>query len=135
MPPPRTTKIDLTQEYPCPCRQRGHLRLITLTEAFGCDRCQQIFVVDETGYVLEQLSSHYPYKRSWRWNGHQWHGVRSSLRESYLPMTLGVILVLLSVLLPLALNSPPSSGVIFWAIVALLLAVLPVLMILLAYRR
>ena len=135
MQPQRATKIDPTQDYPCPCRRRGRLSPITLTEAFGCNRCQQIFVIDESGYVLEQLSSHYPYKRSWRWNGHQWNVARSGLRESYLPMALGVTLVLLSIWLPLALNSPPSSGIILWAIVALLLAVLPALMVLLAYRR
>ncbi|HEY9907197.1 MAG TPA: hypothetical protein V6D18_06265 [Thermosynechococcaceae cyanobacterium] len=133
--PPRANKIDLTGDYPCPCRRRGRLTPIALTEAFGCNRCQQIFVVDATGYVLEQLASHYPYKRAWHWTGHQWSLARSSLSESYLPVALGVTLVLLSIWLPLALNAPPNSGIILWAIVALLLAILPALMILLAYRR
>jgi hypothetical protein len=57
-----------------------------LTEAFGCDRCQQIFVVQEDGYVIEQLSTHYPYKRLWRWTGQQWKLDRSSLSVSYLPL-------------------------------------------------
>lgn len=133
--PQKAQKIDLTQDYPCPCRRRGRLAPIALTEAFGCSRCQQIFVVEESGYVLEQLSTNYPYKRSWRWTGHQWNTAHSGLSESYLPVALGITLVLLSIWLPLALNSPPSSGIVLWAIVALLLAILPALMVLLAYRR
>ncbi len=127
-------KIDLTQDYPCPCRRRGRLEPITLTDAFGCDRCQQIFTVDEQGHTLEQLATAYP-KRLWRWGGHQWIAVGQGLRESYLPIALGVMLVLLSIWLPLALNASPRSGVFFWAVVALLLAILPALMVLLAYRR
>ncbi|MEO0455612.1 MAG: hypothetical protein AAF152_03385 [Cyanobacteria bacterium P01_A01_bin.114] len=68
----KSQKLDLNEDYPCPCRRRGRIQPIVLTEAFGCDRCQQIFVLREDGYVIEQLSSHYPYRRSWRWSGHQW---------------------------------------------------------------
>jgi hypothetical protein len=128
-------KIDLAQEYPCPCRRRGKLVPIALTEAFGCNRCQQIFVVEESGHILEQLATGYPYKRSWRWMGHQWRVVGSGVRESYLPIALGITLVLLSIWLPLALNSPPNSGIILWIVVAVLLMILPALMVLLAYRR
>ncbi|MBD2022638.1 hypothetical protein H6F43_20860 [Leptolyngbya sp. FACHB-36] len=135
MQPQKAHKIDLTQDYPCPCRRKGQLSPIALTEAFGCNRCQQIFVVEDNGHVLEQLSTSYPYKRSWRWTGHQWRIVKAGLGESYLPIALGITLVLLSIWLPLALNSPANSGILLWAIVALLLAVLPALMVLLAYRR
>lgn len=135
MQPHKAHKIDLAQDYPCPCRRRGRLTPIALTEAFGCNRCQQIFVVEESGYVLEQLSTSYPYKRSWRWSGHQWNTASSGLSESYLPVALGIVLVLLSIWLPLALHSPQNSGFFLWAIVAFLLAVLPALMLLLAYRR
>lgn len=135
MQPQKAHKIDLTQDYPCPCRRKGRLSPIALTEAFGCNRCQQIFVVEDNGHVLEQLSTSYPYKRSWRWTGHQWRIVKAGLGESYLPIALGITLVLLSIWLPLALNSPANSGILLWAIVALLLAVLPALMVLLAYRR
>ncbi len=135
MQPQKAHKIDLTQEYPCPCRRRGRLSQIALTEAFGCGRCQQIFVVDEGGHILEQLSSSYPYKRAWRWNGHQWITANSHLGESYLPIAMGVVLVMLSIGLPLALTNQSNLGVILWAIVLLLLALLPALMVLLAYRR
>jgi hypothetical protein len=128
-------KIELDTDYPCPCRRRGRLTPITLTEAFGCSRCQQIFVVEEGGYVIEQLSTTYPYKRSWRWTGHQWNVVHPGLGDSYLPLALGILLVLLSIWLPVALQSPSGAIIILWAIVALLLAVLPALMVWLAYRR
>ena len=82
----KSQKIDLNADYPCPCRRNGRIQPITLTEAFGCDRCQQIFVVQEDGYVIEQLSTHYPYKRLWRWTGPQWKLDRSSLSVSYLPL-------------------------------------------------
>ena len=132
---PKAQKIDLTQNYPCPCRRRGQLTQIALTEAFGCNRCQQIFVVEEGGYILEELSTSYRYKRTWRWNGHQWNGASSGFGESYLSIVLGVILVLLIIGFLLAFNSPANSGMVFWAVVLLLLALLPALMVLLAYRR
>lgn len=131
----KTHKIELNNDYPCPCRRRGRLTPITLTEAFGCSRCQHIFVVEEGGYVIEQLATTYPYKRSWRWTGHQWNVVHPGLGDSYLPLALGILLVLLSIWLPVALNSGTGGSIILWAIVALLLAVLPALMVWLAYRR
>ncbi len=135
MQSPKAHKIELNSDYPCPCRRHGRLTPITLTEAFGCNRCQQIFVVEEGGYVIEQLSTTYPYKRSWRWTGHQWNVVHPGLGDSYLPLALGILLVLLSIWLPVALNSGTGGSIILWAIVALLLAVLPALMVWLAYRR
>ncbi len=132
---PKAQKIDLSTEYPCPCRRKGVLKPIALTEAFGCDRCQQIFVVEDKGYSLEQLSTSYPYKRSWCWTGHRWSNTGSSLTESYLPVALGIILILLIVWLPLALRSPSGLNIIFWALLAVLLAVLPALMVWLSYRR
>lgn len=135
MQPQKNQKIDLSREYPCPCRRHGQLTQITLTEAFGCSRCQQIFVVEESGYVLEELSTSYRYKRTWRWNGHQWNGAGSGFSENYLPVALGIILVMLVIGLLLVMNSPTSSGMVLWAVVLLLLALLPALMVLLAYRR
>jgi hypothetical protein len=92
-------------------------------------------VVEDNDYVLEQLSTSYPYKRAWRWTGHQWSVANPGLGESYLPVALGVVLVMLSIGLPLALSASSSSGVFLWAIVLLLLALIPALMVLLAYRR
>ncbi|NJO95933.1 MAG: hypothetical protein HC764_07790 [Pleurocapsa sp. CRU_1_2] len=56
MRPYKIHTIDLTCEYPCPCRRNGKLQPIILTEALGCDRCQQLFVVKKDGQTIEQLS-------------------------------------------------------------------------------
>ncbi|ARV60300.1 hypothetical protein BZZ01_18165 [Nostocales cyanobacterium HT-58-2] len=135
MQPQKADKIDFSSEYPCPCRRRGRLIPITLTEAFGCDRCQQIFVVEDNGYVLEQLSTTYPYKRAWRWTGNSWQVVHPRLGESYLPVALGIIFVLVIIWLPLALRLASGYSIIAWAMVAVLLAILPALMVWLTYRR
>lgn len=83
--------------------------------------------------MLEELSTSYRSKRTWRWNGHQWQSA-SARGESYLSIALGLTLLLLTLGLLLALGSATSSWLPFWAIV-LLLALLPALMALLAYRR
>jgi hypothetical protein len=131
----KAQKIDLNSEYVCPCRRKGLLKPIILTEAFGCDRCQQIFVVKENGYEIEQLASHYPYKKIWRWSNNRWIGATQGAGESYLPIALGVILILLIIWLPLALRSASGAGIVFWTLFAILLAIIPALMVWLAYRR
>ncbi len=103
MPSQKAQKIDLNGDYPCPCRRKGQLVPIALTEAFGCDRCQQIFVVDESGYCLEQLATHYPYKQAWHWTGHQWNRASPGLKAHYLPMALGMLLVSISDLVTISL--------------------------------
>jgi hypothetical protein len=135
VPSPKAQKIDYTQEYPCPCRRKGTLVPIALTEALGCNRCQQIFVVEDNGYALEQLSTTYPYKKIWRWLGNRWQPASSGLGESYLPIVMGVVLVLLIVWLPLALRSSGGLQILFFALVSILLAILPALMVWLTYRR
>jgi hypothetical protein len=92
-------------------------------------------VVEENGQILEQLSANYPYKKAWRWNGHQWNVVNPGLGDNYLPVALGITLIMLIIWLPLALNSKSNSSGFVLIIGVLLLAVLPALMVLLAYRR
>jgi hypothetical protein len=133
--PHKYTKIDQHQDYPCPCRRKGKLCPIILTDAFGCDRCQQIFVVQENGHIIEQLASHYPYKRTWRWTGFRWVSTNQRIGEGVLPLMMGIILLLSIVWLPLILKSPPGVSVIFGAILVMLLVILPALIFWLAYRR
>jgi hypothetical protein len=131
-------KIDFQADYPCPCpcRRRGRLMPITLTEAFGCDRCQQIFIVQDNGYILEQLSTNYPYKRTWRWTGHQWVVARSRLSRDYLPLFL-VILGAFGFLLTLTiLQSPLGSNSTFRVMAAALVVFVVIgLMLWFACRR
>lgn len=92
-------------------------------------------MVEENGHVLEQLSTTYPYKRAWRWTGNIWQVVHPRLGESYLPVALGIIFVLVIIWLPLALRLANGYSIIAWAMVAVLLAILPALMVWLTYRR
>jgi hypothetical protein len=119
--PQKPFKIDLNQEYLCPCHRRGCLKPIILTEALGCDRCQQIFVVDENAQMIEQLSSSYPYKRAWRWTGHHWVLIRPRLAQSYFPLILGMAFFLFSSGSLLLLHSPSSLGMILGIVIAILL--------------
>jgi hypothetical protein len=128
-------KIDLTADYPCPCRRRGRLKPIVLTEAFGCDRCQQIFVVQDNGYILEQLSTSYPYKRAWRWTGNQWNIAHASLSRGYFPLTLLIIFGLIFLLVLMALHSPLSANVAIRVIAALVVSVMIVLILWLTFRH
>lgn len=134
MRPQKPIKVDLNNEYPCPCRRRGRLLPIILTEAFGCELCQQIFVLQENSQVIEQLSSSYPYKRMWRWTGYRWLIVHPPYGENYFLVVLGIILLLfigLAVILkPLLQDSTLLSlGIL------VMLVVLPAILIWLAYRR
>ena len=135
MRPQKAQKIDLNTQYICPCRRKGCLKPIILTDAFGCNRCQHIFVVLENGYEIEQLSSHYPYKKSWCWLNNRWIAANQGVGENYFPVALGIILILLIIWLPLALRSTSGVGIVFWSLFALFLAIIPALMVWLAYRR
>lgn len=64
--------LDLNQSYPCPVCRQGTIEPITLTEAWGCDRCRQIFERGVESNTIGKLSTPYHRQRNWRWNGRQW---------------------------------------------------------------
>jgi hypothetical protein len=134
VPSQKAQKIDLNSEYPCPCRRRGSLIPITLTDAFGCNRCQQIFVVEESGYAIEQLSANYPYRKAWRWTGHRWNTANSSFGQYYLPIAVAIVIVLVVVWLPIALRIPKGI-ILLWALLAVLIALVPPVLLWLSHRR
>lgn len=138
VPSKKAQKIDLNAEYPCPLclRRRGRLTLISLTEAFGCDRCQQIFIVEDSGYAIEQLSTSYPYKKAWCWKGDKWMVAHSTIRENYLPLSLGIVVFALCIAAVLApqLTKDPKI-IIFFALVVLGATLMPALWQWIAYRR
>lgn len=138
MPPLKAHKIDHRAEYPCPCRRRGRLQPIALTEALGCDLCQRIYVVSNSGCAIEELAATAPHKRAWRWTGTRWIFVQSpAIGENLLPqVALSVVgIVFLVVLLFKAEAS--TTGLILLGAVALALAISigVVLLVWLAYRR
>lgn len=128
-------KIDLNTDYPCPCRRQGRLIPIVLTDAMGCDRCQKIFVVEENGYALEQLSTTYPHKPSWRWVGNRWITAQSHLKQSYLPIAIGAIVLLLFMWLLSALKAPSGTNLLFWIMVAVIVIIIAAFTRWLTYRR
>ncbi len=130
-------KIDLSSEYPCPCRRKGNLKPIVLTEALGCDRCQQIFVVKKDGQVIEQLSSLYQ-KKSWRWTGSRWKNVYARWTQSYFSMMLillSSLTILMVVILPPLLHWLNVQSIISWIVVFLFLIMLLTLSLFLIYRH
>jgi amino acid permease len=109
---------------------------IVLTEAFGCNKCQQIFVVEENGHALEQLSTTYPYKRAWHWTGTKWSKAYPRIRDSYLPVALLIIVVLFVIGLFMAPYFPKEPHIIIGFIMGAMVALMPIfLMCWLAYRR
>ena len=133
----KTQKIDLTSEYPCPCRRKGNLKPIVLTEALGCDRCQQIFVVKKDGHVIEQLSSIYQ-KKSWQWTGNRWKNAYTRGRQSYfLIMTfLAIGLTFFAIIaLPSMLRWLSSQSIIFWVVLFLIVSIMLILKLFVAHRH
>jgi len=121
--------IDLNTEYPCPCHRKGMLKPITLTEAMGCDKCQQIFVIDETGECLEQLASVSPSPRKWRWNGKNWTPWRQSIPKNVLFFFLCFNLGIISILLTFAIGS-----VIPWILGIMIITFSIFILLLMLYR-
>lgn len=98
--------LDLNQNYPCPSCKQGVLVPITLTEAWGCDRCKQIFELKPQPNTVGKLSTPYPRQRTWHWNGERWqlnsNRLKSAAAEPYLlvrVIALAVVLWLTWVLL------------------------------------
>ncbi|MBE9116107.1 hypothetical protein IQ249_09390 [Lusitaniella coriacea LEGE 07157] len=136
MPPQQAHKIDLNQAYPCPSCRRGTLSAIALTEALGCNRCQQIFVLEDKNRALEQLSTTYPYKRSWRWTGKRWIKARVRRGDRYLLVALiGIIGILLLLLFFLSLDRFNLQVPIVSIILAIAIACFPLFLLWLSYRR
>lgn len=131
----KAQKIDIHGEYPCPCRRNGTLSQIALTDAFGCYRCQQIFVLREDGYLLEQLSTHYPYKRVWYWTGQQWRLDHSALSNHYLPLATMLFVVGMFVLLLAILQPPTSLGMFLRLLTVAAIALLFLVVFWLSCRR
>lgn len=108
-------KIDTTGEYPCPCGRKGMLVPIALTDAFGCDRCHQIFALEEDGYSIEQLASHYPNKRRWRWLGDRWQIGRK--KSEGLQLLLGFCAAVLPIAFSLLTISAGIIKVLLWGLI------------------
>ncbi|WP_310417565.1 hypothetical protein [Chamaesiphon sp. OTE_8_metabat_110] len=130
-------KIHLDQEYPCPCHLHGKLQHIVLTEAFGCDRCHRLFVLQADGLTVEELAATYPYKRRYYWNGKRLKVLRSLPKDSFWASrheswaiwmqtlgAIGLVLLLLQLYCRAILTSPLLNLVISIAIAIIVLIVI-----------
>ena len=130
-------KIDLTSEYPCPCRRKGNLKPIVLMDALGCDRCQQIFEVKKDERIIEQVTSIYQ-KKSWRWTGNRWKNAYVRWTQGYWSMILILMLgmsVFTIVILPLLLRWLSTQSIISWTVVFLFILTLLILSLFVVYRH
>ena len=129
-------KIDSSSEYPCPCRRKGNLKPIVLTEALGCDRCQQIFEIKKDGQVIEQLSSMYQ-KKSWRWTGNRWKSAYDIWTHNYLAkiLILSISTFIAVVVLPIMLRWLSTQSIISWAVSFLILIILLLMALFVVYRH
>lgn len=103
----------------------------------GCDRCQQIFMVNTDDGVIEQVSTIYQ-KKSWRWTGNRWKNAYARWSHSSLSLiSLGVLilLVLTVVILPPLLRWLSTQSIISWTVVILSLVMLLILSLFVVYRR
>ncbi len=130
-----SSPIDPHQDYPCPCSRRGRLVPIALTEALGCERCQQIFVVNADREAIEQLTSAYPYKRFWRWTGTRWQLQHSPAHLHQWPSVLALIFVVFMGWSFLALHSPLALSIILGLLITATLMMFVIYSLWLSYRR
>lgn len=74
--------LDLDSSYPCPSCKQGMLIPITLTEAWGCDRCKQIFELKSEPNTIGKLTTPYPHQKQWQWDGKHWIPNKARLRST-----------------------------------------------------
>ena len=129
----KVQKINLNMSYPCPCCKRGKISVIALTEAFGCDRCQQIFVMEANEQTIKQLSNSYGIEGFWQWTGNRWKNVnKSNWKQSYLPVAICTIFIPAMVFLILGTNIPTNLAKILLLVLFLTTFLM---MVWLAYRN
>ncbi|HEY9705098.1 MAG TPA: hypothetical protein V6C58_21855 [Allocoleopsis sp.] len=128
-------KIELNTEYPCPCKRKGHLLPMILMEAMGCDRCGQIFAVEQEGYLLEQVSSTYPYKRFWHWSGKKWMTANQNIKYAYIPILMVVTMILTIIVLGMALIPKTQTNIIMGSIMLIFMGLLTMMIVWQAYVR
>ncbi|MBO9999686.1 MAG: hypothetical protein J7641_11905 [Cyanobacteria bacterium SID2] len=74
--PGSPTPLDYRETYPCPLCRRGKLSGLTLVEAFGCNGCSHIFVLNPSRQSVRAVDRSPPL--TWRWDGRRW---QTSQRE------------------------------------------------------
>ena len=94
--------LDCDRSYPCPVCRRGELYSITLTDAWGCQDCQEIFE-QKTPNTIQKLSAPYPYQAIWQWTGKSWDRQRPRIKPDRMRRAIGAIALVTLVWLTLAI--------------------------------
>ena len=116
-------RLHCDHSYPCPVCRRGELNAITLTEAWGCNDCQEIFE-QTTINTIKKLTAPYPHRASWQWTGKAWERQRPEMKPD--PARRAVVAIALVTLIWLALtllelvNIPLRIGVSALILIALI---------------
>lgn len=123
--------LDFNQSYPCPVCRQGQLRPIVLTEAMGCDRCQQIFVLKADQTTLEQVSMATATQRTWCWTGRGWYPAGNHEQERIWRIVLGVfflVIIPLVLAIPILLNTPGRWGIVVLIGLTIILVIIPLIL-------
>lgn len=114
-------KIDLSTDYPCPCRRKARLLPIALTEALGCDRCPNVFVLTSDGEQVEQVAGLLLSRRLWWWTGQQWV-LAQSHRQQWNGWLLAIVgMILVAVVVYLAILHLPGQFAVWGCVLVVLL--------------
>ena len=111
-------KIELSSDYPCPCRRDARLIPIALTEALGCDKCSNVYVIINDGMNIEQVSGMPGVKRVLGWDGKSWQPTRRKYSSKQWILLTSVI-ILSGVLIWMMAQIFPGQ----WAILVLVLSI------------
>ena len=116
------TRLDPDKTYPCPVCRRGELTPITLTEAWGCDVCQEIFE-QKAPDAIKKLTSPYPRQAIWQWSGKNWERQRPKVKAERMRRVLGAIALITLTWLALAIleliNIPAKLGAVILILLVL----------------
>ena len=111
-------KIEPSAAYPCPCRRDARLIPIALTEALGCDKCSNVYVIINDGMNIEQVSGMPGVKRVLGWNGKIWQPIHRKYSSKQWILVMSVIIVS-GVLIWMMAQIFPGQ----WAILACILSI------------
>jgi hypothetical protein len=93
-----------------------------------------MFVIEENGHIIEQLSSTYPYKKAWRWTGYCWIATHKGMGEGVLPIILGMLSALMVLVIRLAVIPASIVSMIPWILMSIFLVTLIGLILWFVYR-
>ena len=111
-------KIEVSSDYPCPCRRDARLIPIALTDALGCNKCSNVYVIINDGMNIEQVSGIPGVKRVLVWNGKSWQPIHREYSSKQWIILMSVI-ILSGVLIWMMAQIFPGQ----WAILVFILLI------------